>query len=243
MEISEYQNIYNLENSHFFYVGTHDLVMRLLRLYKSAGKCKILDAGCGTGLLLQKLNQSADAMGIDISSEALSYAKKRGLKKVYKASIEKIPFKSNNFDVIVSIDVLYHKQVNNDLKALKEFYRLLKPGGILILRVPAFNWLSGKHDRLVQTKRRYTKERLNNKLVDVGFYVRKLSYSNMFFLPIVFLKRKLESFYSPGISSDIQDLPPLLNRLFLLIQKFETKLLSDINLPFGISVVAVAQKI
>lgn len=249
MEISEYKNIFDVEESHFFYVGTRALILSLLKAYspfKNQGifknQFKILDAGCGTGLLLKKLQNYGQVIGVDISSEAIKYTKKRGLKKVYKASVEKIPFKGNNFDVVISIDVLYHKQVKNDVEALKEFYRILKPTGILIIKLPAFGWLRGKHDELVQAKRRYTTQELATKLTKAGFHINKITYSNMFFLPVVFLKRRLENLSSPDIESDIGQVPPLLNKVLILIQEIEVKLLNYINLPFGVSVIAVAQK-
>lgn len=241
MEISEYQNIYKLEDSHFFYVGTHDLVISLFKKYGKKGK--ILDAGCGTGLLLKKLTSFGEGIGIDISSEAVKFAKARGLRKIYQASIENIPFKSNTFDVIVCVDVIYHKKVKNDLKALKELYRLLKPQGILIIKVPAFGWLGGQHDQLVQTKRRYSKKELASTLSTVGFKIKKISYSNMLLLPIVFLKRRLGNFSPATISSDVFRLPPLLNSFLIFIQKLETKLLTYGDLPFGVSVIAVAGKV
>lgn len=251
MEVSEYQNIFRQEKSHFFYVGTHDLVLNLLKhnlpkmeKQNLKDRLKILDAGCGMGLLLLKMKQFGDVMGIDINSQAVVLAKKRGLRQIYQASVEKIPFRDNSFDVVTCIDVLYHQQVKDDLGSLEELYRVLKPGGILIIRVPAFRWLGGKHDELVQTKRRYNGKELNNKLAAAGFQIRRISYSNMFLLPIVFLKRKVENIlpYSSVSVSDIFELPPLLNKILILILKLETQLLTFANLPLGVSVMAVAEK-
>lgn len=251
MEISEYKNIFDVEESHFFYVGTHNLIINLLKLYVlpkhkrySKTQLKILDAGCGTGLLLQKLQSYGQVTGVDISCEAIKHAKKRGLKEVYHSSVERIPLKNNSFDVIVCIDVLYHRQVRSDIKALKEFYRLLKPGGVVIIKAPSFNWLSGKHDQLVQTARRYNKSKLNDKLVKANFKIKKISYSNMFLLPTVFLKRRLENYFSFYLSgpSDVFQLPFFLNKSLILILKLENCLIERLNLPIGVSVIAVAEK-
>lgn len=250
MEISEYHNIFHQEKSHFFYLGTQDLVLNLLGIYfpakrgnNSGKKITILDAGCGSGLLSLMMEKIGQVTGIDISKEAIALTKKRGLKKVYKSSIETIPFKDNSFDVIVCIDVLYHQKVESDIKALKEFRRLLKPGGIVIVRVPAFAWLGGKHDQLVQTKRRYNRSELDYKLAKAGLNLKKISYSNMFLLPVVFLKRKLEnhlpSFFGP---SDVFRLPFFLNKFFTIMIKLENRLQNFTDLPLGVSVVAVAEK-
>ncbi|KKR81594.1 MAG: Methyltransferase type 11 [Candidatus Daviesbacteria bacterium GW2011_GWA1_41_61] len=250
MEISEYQNIFNQEESHFFYVGTHDLVLNLLKgyLFKNGKtdlqRMTILDAGCGTGLLLFKMKKLGLVRGVDISSQAVQLSKKRGLKEIYQSSIEKMPFKDQSFGAIVCIDVLYHQQVGDDLKALQQFYRLLKPGGILVIKVPAFDWLGGKHDRLVQTQRRYDRKQLSSKLTATGFQIKKITYSNMFLLPVVFLKRKLENYLPSALSegSDIFYIPRLLNRILILVLILERMLLNFVNLPFGVSVIAVAEK-
>ena len=160
MDISEYKNIFENEESHFFYVGNHNMVLSLVKRYLKPGKeIRILDAGCGTGLLAKKLEKFGVVTGIDISPEAILYAKKRGIRAI-KASVTKLPFKDETFDLVVSIDVLYHQNVENDLNALGEFKRVLKPNGILIVKVPAYNWLRGSHDIVVHTKHRYTLEEL-----------------------------------------------------------------------------------
>src|SRR3989344_4672699 len=130
MEKTEYKNIFDNEGTHFYYVGTHKAVITLLNSYlKSKRNNLILDAGCGTGLLIKKLSTFGEVWGIDTSSEALKLAKKNNITKIKKASVEKIPFKDNYFDAIVSIDVLYHREVKSDIAALIEFKRVLKPGG------------------------------------------------------------------------------------------------------------------
>mgnify|MGYP001566594883 CR=1 FL=1 len=138
MEIAEYRNIFEHEETHFYYVGTHNAVIELLKkyLFKKTGNI-ILDAGCGTGSLMKKLKSFGKIYGVDVSHEALKFAKSNGLKQVRKGSVTNIPFKENQFNAVVSIDVLYHKAVKSDLKALKEFIRVLKPGGVLIIKNPA----------------------------------------------------------------------------------------------------------
>src|SRR3989344_4102638 len=105
MEKTEYKNIFDNERTHFYYVGTHNAVITLLNSYlKSKKNNLILDAGCGTGLLMKKINSFGKIYGIDSSNEALKLAKKNNITKTKKASVEKIPFKGNYFDAIVSID-------------------------------------------------------------------------------------------------------------------------------------------
>lgn len=243
MEISEYKNIFENEKNHFYYVGTHNTVMKLLIKYlpKKTGNV-ILDAGCGTGTLMIKLKKFGSITGIDTSSEALKFARKNGARKVLKSSVEKIPFKTNEFDGLISIDVLYHKGVKSDLKALREFKRVLKPGGILIIKNPAHNWLRGSHDLVIHTKRRYSKKDFREKLEKSGFEILKLSYINIFFFPLAFVKRLAEGILKSKPVSDVNTLPPMINKLLIDLYNIETEILMRSTIPFGLSIFAVARK-
>ena len=243
MEIAEYRNIFEHEETHFYYVGTHNAVIKLLDLYlKNIRGNVMLDAGCGTGSLMKKLKGFGEIWGIDASSEACKLAKKNGLKKVLQASVEKIPFKDSTFDAVISIDVLYHKGVKSDLKALKEFKRVLKPGGILIVKNPAHNWLRGNHDLIIHTKRRYSKGEFKSKLDSAGFEILKLSYINIFFFPWALLKRLTENILRSKPSSDVKGLPWRINKLLIGIYNVEIKLLTKGEIPIGLSLFAVARK-
>lgn len=243
MEKTEYKNIFDNEGTHFYYVGTHNAVITLLNLYlKKKRNNIILDAGCGTGLLMKKLNRFGEVWGIDASSEALKLAKKNNVTKIKKASVEKIPFKDNRFDAVVSIDVLYHKEVKSDLAALIEFKRVLKPGGIVIIKNPAHNWLRGSHDIIIHTKRRYNKKEFKTKLDKAGLKIIKLSYINLTFFPLAILKRLTESILKTKPESDVQHLPKGINKLFINIYNMETRFLTKGEIPFGLSLFAVAKK-
>lgn len=244
MQASEYRNIFLNEDSHFYYLGTHNTVLGLLNKYLSPKRraLKILDAGCGTGLLMKKLEKFGKVWGVDISPEAIKFTKQRGIKNVIQSSVEKLPFQENFFDLVVSVDVLYHQQVESDLHALKEFYRVLKPDGFLIVKVPAFNWLRGTHDVVVATRQRYTKKELGRKLKQAGLKIRKLSYANMAIFPAAVLKRLMERFMPSSPASDVGVLPRYLNRALIKIMGIEDKLMMLTGLPFGLSVFAVAQK-
>lgn len=246
MEISEYKNIFKNEARHFLYLSRHNLVLSLLKLYLKKGSPQditILDAGCGTGLLVKKLEKLGKVLGVDVSPQAIYYAKKRNV-RVKKASVTALSFKGDTFNVVVSIDVIYHQKVKNDEKALKEFYRVLKPNGILLLRVPANQWLHLSHDRHVHTRQRYEKEELRKKLTRSGFIIEKLSFVDALLLPLAFIQQLWETIVPPPAtsSSAIKPLPPLLNSLFLLLLSFEVSLIKRIDLPFGIGLIAIGRK-
>lgn len=244
MHISEYQNIFKNEASHFYYVGMHHNIINLLK--KSLPKKRnniILDAGCGTGLLMKKMQTFGEVFGVDISNTALEFAQKRNLKNLKLSSVTKLPFKKERFNAVLSIDVLYHQRVKSDEKAIREFYKVLKPKGILILKLPAFNWLRGKHDTIVQTKKRYTKNEVEQMLKKGGFIIKKISYTNMLIFPIALLKRFfLDKLFSNSTVSDVKPPANFINKTLINVILLENKILNYINFPFGISVIAVAQK-
>lgn len=240
MEIAAYKNIFQNEEDHFFYKANHEIVLSLVRHYLTAQSAMVLDAGCGTGLMAAKLGRFGRVWGIDISPEAVKFAKKRGV-KVRKASVLKIPFRANTFDLITSLDVIYHKQVD-DIVALREFYRVLKPNGILILRVPANKWLKLNHDKEVHTRERYIPGELKRKLLNAGFQIRLLSFVNMVLLPLAILKQLQESFEPKKIESGVGKVHPLINRVLLALLLIEVTLLRYVNLPFGLGIISVCRK-
>lgn len=244
---SEYKNIYLHEETHFIYVSMHASIEKLINKYsmdKSSGKnkLKILDAGCGTGGLLKKLSDKNAVYGIDISAEGIKLAKKRGLENLKVGTVTKLPYRTNTFDVVVCIDVLYHQAVSDDLKALSEFKRVLKPRGILILKVPAYNWLRGKHDSIAHTKHRFTKPEVIKKLKKSRLKPIKTTYANGFIFPLALTKRLVDNFSNEKPHSDVTTINPLLNRLFIMLSSFEDKLINWFDLPFGLTIFSVASK-
>ena len=244
MEIAEYENIFKNEESHFFYVSTHELIISLVKKYlppRKIGRVRILDAGCGTGLLAQKLQKFGDVVAVDASSHAVNFSKKRGV-LVKKASIVKLPFGNNVFDIVVSVDVLTHKSIKNDLVPLKEFYRVLKPNGILVLRVSANSWLHLVHNKHVHMKHRYDKRELNSKLSKIGFIIYKLSFIHSILFPPIVIRYFWEKIAKPKVKSAIERVNPSINRILTKILLLEVGFFMRFSIPFGVGLIAVAKK-
>lgn len=185
------------------------------------------------------LTKYGTVQGIDSSGDAVAYCLKRGL-NVKKAKAENLPFSENSFDFVFALDLLEHV---NDRKCLTEIMRVLKPTGIFIFTVPAFPLLWSKHDTLHHHKRRYTKKSLRALLIPLGFSIKKLSYFNTLLLPVVFTIRKvplLQSLISPEKALEIP--PPVVNKVLFSILSLESALLHWTNLPFGVSIIGIAQK-
>ncbi len=243
MESSEYKTIFENEETHFYYQANHKILLSLIARYtKKNSNNIILDAGCGTGLFAKKLSQFGTVTGIDIHPHALSFSRRRGV-RVRKASVESIPFKDNTFDIVASIDVIYHKAVVDDIKALREFIRVLKPGGLLVLRVPSVNWLRRTCDAKTHTRERYTYDVLKKRLQGVGFSIKRLSYINLILLPpalAAFVWEKMKK--TTSYSSPLTKLPFPLNAFVSFVLTLELHLLNWIDLPLGLGLVAVCKK-
>lgn len=239
MELSEYKNIYLNEEKHFFYVSTHNLVIGLIRKF-AMKRPDILDAGCGTGGLAQRLTNIGNVWAFDASPEAIKFAKKRGV-AVKLGSVEKIPFKDERFDVVTCVDVIYHKQIEDDLLALKEIRRVLKPGGVLVLRVPANKFLMSAHDQHVHTARRYSKQELMTKIARSGLKLQLITFvhSPIFFGSLV--KIFLEKARGQSDTTSVGTVNSKLNQMLTWILDSEGRMiLKGLRIGMGQGLVAVA---
>ena len=233
-----YSQLYSQEEYYWWHRAKRHLVKQFLPTQR---KLRILDIGCGTGKLLQELSASGSVWGVDSSTQAIAFCRRRGIKQVYQQQLPRLQLKQK-FDVITCLDVLEH--VADDTAALQVINQLLKPHGRLILTVPAYPWLYSYWDKILGHHRRYNRSQLYKLIIDSGLVPIKLSFVYSFLLPIVipfrWLRQRLFRRQKP--QSDFIELPRLLHRLLLVIAKLEQRLLSYINLPFGLSLICVAQK-
>jgi SAM-dependent methyltransferase len=244
MNFEEYEVMYQVEDHHWWYLGMEQITCRVLEHYLPRGKStlRILDAGCGTGAVMKYLYRYGEVTGFDYSAEALRFSQKRAHTRLAQASVLEIPFASQRFDLIVSFDVICEMGVNDE-QALHEFGRILKPGGLVMLRLPAYDWLRGKHDVATHISHRYTRGEIKTKLQQSGLTPVRLSYANMFLFPVAVAKRLSERIFAPHqTGSDLTLDPGPLNGLFRSILNAEAPLVSRVGLPFGLTVVALARK-
>jgi SAM-dependent methyltransferase len=245
VEIEEYEKMYNLEDSYWWFVGkrriAHNLIEEFVPLDQ---KEAILDVGCGTGATTCFLDHYGWAHGIDISETALCFCQKRALTRLSRASALRLPFADSSFGLITAFDALYHEKVVDDLMALREFHRVCRKGGSVLISEPAFSFIWSGHDVAYHGKRRYAASELESKLEKAGFQVVKLSYSNALLFPFIFAFRmwKRLSRPSPEDYSDLKPLNPYLNKALLAVYSLEASLVRKTRLPVGSSVVCVARK-
>jgi ubiquinone/menaquinone biosynthesis C-methylase UbiE len=245
MKKEEYKIMFNIEDNYWWYVGLRQLVLSYMEGKDKRINLRILDAGCGTGGMSTAL-KAYKPYAIDYSEEAICYSKSRKIDNIARASVCCMPFKNGFFDIVISLDVLYHINVTDDVDTLKEINRVIDKEGVLLLHLPAYNFLRSRHDEAVQTKRRYTVKELKQKVETAGFEIEKITYRNVFLFPIAVIRRILEKLFLSNekhTESELKPLSPFTNDIFTRILLFENKLIkSGISFPFGLSIYCVARK-
>ncbi|SRR5258706_2890246 len=237
--------MYKVEQQHWWYLGMASITQAILnRWYIPGENLSILDAGCGTGAALTTyLAEYGTVTGFDVSELALGFCRLRKAQKLARASATHLPFSSKSFELVTSFDVLYEQAVPDDAMPLSEFGRVLVKGGRVLLRLPAYDWLRGQHDKGIHTARRYTATRVKALLQKTGFMVEHISYANTLLFPAALIKRTAERIWPPRIEqSDLALNAGPFNRLLQHILSLEAPLVSTIGLPFGLSVIAVGKK-
>lgn len=243
MDLHTYQILYRIEEGHWWHSARRNMVLDWIRQsYPGRTDLEILDAGCGTGLMLQQLSPLGNARGVDISQDALDFCRQRGLNRVELGDVANMPYQSGTFDVVTALDVLEH--VDDDIAVLDEFVRVLKPGGRAFLFVPAHRWLWSLQDEVSHHRRRYTKKTLSTTVRASSFQIERLSYVSMFLLPVIALGRlylKLTlRFRNLDTENDLH--PEWSNGMLRSVFESEIPLLRRRDLPFGASLLCIARR-
>ena len=245
MERDEYRIMHDIEQTYWWFVGKQFLVRRILQelpLNKTR-QDRILDIGCGTGFILKLLEHFGVSYGAECSPDAIQFLRHRSLNLVVQSDVDQsLPFKNHTFSAITCLDVLEH--LDNDLKLVKEMGRVCKPGGYVILTVPAYQILWSYHDIALHHKRRYTKQQMLSMIRHFNWKIVKCSYYNgILFFPILSVRmlRQCLSGHNSARSDFFINLPAWLNRVLSVFFVCEISLLKYLNLPFGVSLLLILQ--
>jgi SAM-dependent methyltransferase len=214
---------------------------------------RVLDVGCGAGNMIHHLSRYGQVKGVEIDPRPIAVARQRGYEVEQGDATQPLPFESGSFDLVAALDLIEHNE--DDMAILRECYRLLNPGGHVVITVPAFMWLWSNNDVINAHVRRYTAEELQAKLQQVGFQVRRMTYNNFLVFPLaaalILARRGTEQ--EPRLAShhldedeyqvEMEPAPPLLNAILSVVGWVEAKILRWMNLPIGTSIICIAEKL
>ena len=241
MHPNEYATMFCVEETHWWYRALHRLLFQALETYLPDWREKrILDAGCGTGAILKRLGSPERNIGIDLAPEAISLCRERGLDNLIQGDICALPFEDGSFDAVICSSVLYHEWVPNIPGALHEFHRVIRPGGLLLINVPAFEFLHSAHDDAVMTARRFKKKEIKDLLQNENFEICRLTYWTTFLFPLAVLARTLGG-SKKGRDFETAEMS-FAQRVFAKIMRTELFLLKRFSFPFGVALFAAARK-
>ncbi len=245
MEPSEYESMHAEELRHWWFRGRRRVLVDMLRpALRSQGiSPRILDYGCGTGGNTSAYASFGGVVGIEPDPAAIRLAYRRGQAHYCRSNGTDLPFRRASFDAVLASDVLEH--IEHDVEAVSEIARVLKPGGVAVVSVPAHQWLFSRHDVALHHFRRYSKAGLRELLENGGLRIRRLSYWNATLFPAISLHRMLEK--SRPVRrphSDTTTSPPwLINEPLAGLLTAEARILRHVTLPWGVSLIAVGERL
>jgi len=241
-----FEYLYNLEEGYWWYVAMRKITDSIVADDLRGRALTVLDAGCGTGYNIHHYEKAGHTVfAFDIAEAAIAFVRKRGFRKVVRASVAEIPYRSATFDFAYCMDVLDELPLDQSEKAMREIQRVLKPGGMFLLRVPAFDWMRSSHDDQFDTVHRYSRSELDAMLSRAGLEPRFTSYANSLLFPVVMLSRAMKK-VGVDRGTDTKPLPRFLtwaDPIFRNLLAAEALALgARRRLPFGLSVIGYAQK-
>jgi len=228
------------EDRHWWYRGRRVVIERVVEDLRLPARAQILDAGCGSGRNMVELARHGAVTGVELSQTSACLARERRAGEVVEGSVLEMPFEEGRFDLAASLDVIEH--LEDDVLALRELRRVVKPGGSLLVTVPAYQWLWSGHDEVNHHHRRYTRRSLQRAGEQAGWQQVRTTYFNSLLLPAAILLRVLDRFSRKTTESslDLWVPPAPLNWLLERPLTLEATLIArGGRIPAGLSLLAV----
>jgi SAM-dependent methyltransferase len=247
MNPQEFENIDAAEERMWWFRGMRRILQAWVGRLPGTDFGRVLEAGCGTGYMSGWLGREYGwrMVPVDLAHEGLAFGAKMGIERLTQANIAALPFGAGSFAALLSLDVLVHFERGEEMAALREFHRVLEPGGTLILRVSALDILRSNHSIFAHERQRFTESRIRQQVTEAGFRVLDSSYANCLLLPVALLKfRVWEPLTGAAVESGVQVPAAWLNALLELALRCEAAILrAGGRLPVGQSVLVLATKV
>ena len=251
MEDTVYKEFLELEDGHWWFRGRRAIFISLLDRYLGRGRQDerlVMDVGCGVGGMLQPLEEYGRAVGTDVTFQGLKHCSDRGFPRLVASHGPVAPFVDGVFDCITAFDALEH--IEDDVGTLREFHRMLKPGGLIVASGPAYQFLFAQQDRNTHHFRRYSRGVFTSRAKEAGFEIVQASYINFWLfpiiLPIVLMQKAVQAVVPHNPDDDGSNIgigiPNWLNEMLAGIFSSEAKVLRHVSAPAGHSLVMVARK-
>jgi SAM-dependent methyltransferase len=232
-----------LEAEHWWFVSRGAIIKALIeRIVSPEPGWRILDAGCGTGGNLRILSQFGQVLGVESDREAARISSQKGIATVLQSRIPHFPFKKESFELVTLFDVIEH--LDDDVGCMKAAADLMKPGGVVLVTVPAFSFLWSDHDRMHHHRRRYTVKEIEKLINNAGLKVKYSSYINFLLFPLIATVRLCKERLGIGRRADDHKMPgSLLNSLLRFLFSLERIVIGRLSVNFGVSIISCGQKL
>ena len=246
MQMHTYAILREVEGKHWWYLGRRRIMASFvgriaLELRRDNDTSpRILDVGCGTGGNMQMLLEFGAVEGVDVSQDAVEFCRARAVAPVKQAAAEDLPYNDESFDLVTGFDVIEH--LDDDVAGLREMRRVLRPGGRVMVIVPAFMWLWGVQDDVSHHRRRYRLPELRQAIERAGLHIERASYANITFFVPTLLGRVFMRLTGLRPASESNVNIAVLNGVLGRIFGAESWWLQRMNFPFGVSIVCVARR-
>jgi SAM-dependent methyltransferase len=243
MDESLMQQTFAVDEHHWWYRGRRRIIRAELERLTLPVRAEVLDAGCGSGRTMQELVDFGTVRGIELNEDAVALARSRGLGEVQVGRLEELPWPDAAFDLITCLDVIEHTP--DDRVALAELRRVCRPGGWLLVTVPAYPALWSLHDEANHHYRRYSRASLKGAATAAGWTVMRMSsFNSVLLAPAAAVRLAQRRFGArDGHSNNLAIGPAWLNDVLEAPLTMEAAWLSrGRTLPFGLSLVAVLRR-
>lgn len=231
-----------VEETHWWFAGRRRLVSRLLEELGVSRDARVVDIGSGTGTNLRMLREMGfrDVTGLDASPVAIQFCQEKKLGPVEQGDVCKLPFENERFELALATDIIEH--VDRDDLAVAEIHRVLRPGGVTVISVPAFASLFGLQDEVSHHKRRYRMEGLLSVIEKAGLEVERSFYFNYLLFAPIWLARQVIRILRISLASENQVNSPALNWVLERLFRLDVRTAPKLRPPFGVSILAVARR-